>query len=114
MSGRAAALRRRHPSVQALFDPARTRTRRFADDFVAGGVDDDLCVARNLVKCAADAGAKALVLTLDVPVRSKRNRDVRNGLSVPFRARARTLRDVAQSGSTAARAARRDHSNENQ
>lgn len=198
MSGRAAALRRRYPSIRDLFDRARARTPRFAYDFVAGGVNEDLCVARNraaldavtitprygldvtrpdlsvdlfgdryalpvgvspmglagllwpgadeaiaaaaqaaripyvmstvanstieriariapdtfwyqlynvpgddhrvardLVKRAAGAGAKALVLTLDVPVRSKRNRDVRNGLSVPFRLRANTLRDIA-------------------
>ncbi|WP_260924441.1 alpha-hydroxy acid oxidase [Novosphingobium sp. 9] len=198
LSGRAAALRRRYPAITDLYPLARRRVPRFAYDFVAGGVNDDLCLARNraaldavtitprygrdvgkvdlstdlfgqryalptgvspmglagllwpgidesiaaaaqaaripyvlstvanttieriariapdvfwyqlynvpgddhrvlrdLIARAEGAGAKALVLTLDVPVRSKRYRDVRNGLSVPFRLRARTVRDVA-------------------
>lgn len=46
--------------------------------------------------CRADiAGARALVATLDAPVRSKRPRDLANGLVVPFRTTARTVRDVA-------------------
>lgn len=198
MSGRAAALRRRYPAITDLFAKAKRRTPRFAYDFVAGGVNDDRCLARNrtaldaviipprygrdvshvdlsvdlfgtryalptgvspmglagllwpgvdesiaaaaqaaripyvlstvgnttierigriapdvfwyqlynipgddhrvakdLIARADAAGAKVLVLTLDVPVRSKRNADVRNGLSVPFSLRPRTIFDAA-------------------
>lgn len=56
---------------------------------------DKHAVARDLIARAEGAGAKVLMLTLDVPVRSKRPRDVRNGLSVPFRLRTRIIRDVA-------------------
>ncbi len=56
---------------------------------------EDHRVARDLLRRAYAAGAQTLVLTLDVPVRSKRNRDVRNGLSVPFKIRPRTVCDVA-------------------
>ncbi len=49
----------------------------------------------DLVRRAEAAGARALVATLDAPVRSKRPRDLANGLVVPFRATARTVRDVA-------------------
>lgn len=199
LDGRAAHLRRRYPTVADLMARARRRTPRFAYDFVAGGVGDDLCLARNraaldaiaisprlgldmsrvdtavqlfgrdyrapfgvapmglagllwpgvdealaraaqraripyvlstvanttiervgalapdvfwyqlygvpgndhavsfdLVARAERAGAHALVVTLDVPVRSKRTRDVRNGLVVPFRPTLRTALDVAR------------------
>jgi (S)-mandelate dehydrogenase len=49
----------------------------------------------DLLRRAEAAGAKALVITLDVPTRPKRVGDVANGLEVPFRWRARTLRDIA-------------------
>ncbi|WP_024888963.1 alpha-hydroxy acid oxidase [Luteimonas huabeiensis] len=196
-NGRAAALRRRYPTVDDLQRAARRRAPRFAYDFVAGGVGDDLCLRRNrraldaativprwgrdvravdprvrlfgreyalpvgvapmglagllragadealaaaaqaaripytyssvgnstierigaiapdvfwfqlygvpadghrvsldLVRRAEAAGAHALLVTLDVPVRAKRSGDVRNGLSVPFRPRPRTVLDV--------------------
>ncbi len=54
-------------------------------------------VTFDLVHRAHDAGAVALVATLDAPVRSKRPRDLRNGLVVPFRPTARTVLDVATS-----------------
>jgi (S)-mandelate dehydrogenase len=56
---------------------------------------DDHRLARDLIERADAGGAKALVLTLDVPVRSKRVRDVKNGLSVPFRPSLEVVRDVA-------------------
>lgn len=46
---------------------------------------DDHRVSIDLVRRAEAAGAQVLVLALDAPVRSKRPRDLRNGLSVPFR-----------------------------
>ncbi|MFG1418950.1 alpha-hydroxy acid oxidase [Xanthobacter sp. V0B-10] len=52
-------------------------------------------VTFDLVRRAEAAGARALVATLDAPVRSKRPRDLANGLVVPFRATARTVADVA-------------------
>lgn len=57
---------------------------------------DDFAVARALVARAEAAGAHVLVLTLDVPSRQKRPRDVRNGLAVPFRPSLRTMLDVAR------------------
>ncbi|PXY19625.1 alpha-hydroxy-acid oxidizing enzyme [Prauserella muralis] len=42
-------------------------------------------VTFDLVRRAADAGAEALVVAVDAPVRSKRPRDLRHGLVVPFR-----------------------------
>ncbi|MDI4654906.1 alpha-hydroxy acid oxidase [Xanthobacter autotrophicus] len=55
----------------------------------------DHLVTFDLVRRAQAAGAQALVATLDAPVRSKRPRDLANGLVVPFRTTARTVRDVA-------------------
>lgn len=52
-------------------------------------------VTFDLVRRAEAAGARALVATLDAPVRSKRPRDLANGLVVPFRTSLRTVRDVA-------------------
>ena len=52
------------------------------------GINDEL-VAR-----AETAGYKALVVTVDVPVVSVRERDVRNGLTVPPRLRPRTAVDM--------------------
>lgn len=57
----------------------------------------DHLVTFDLVRRAEAAGARALVATLDAPVRSKRPRDLNNGLVVPFRTTARTVRDVALS-----------------
>ncbi len=44
-------------------------------------------VVRSLVDRARDAGYEALVLTVDVPVVGKRERDLRNGMSLPPRIR---------------------------
>ncbi|MFG1345007.1 alpha-hydroxy acid oxidase [Xanthobacter autotrophicus DSM 431] len=55
----------------------------------------DHLVTFDLVRRAEVAGARALVATLDAPVRSKRPRDLANGLVVPFRTTARTVGDVA-------------------
>ena len=46
---------------------------------------------------AEAAGAHALVVTIDTPVRAKRPQDWRNGLSVPFKPNLRTIVDVATS-----------------
>jgi isopentenyl diphosphate isomerase/L-lactate dehydrogenase-like FMN-dependent dehydrogenase len=47
-----------------------------------------------LVQRAADAGAEALVLTVDLPVQGRRVRDLRNGFAVPPRPRWGTLVDL--------------------
>ncbi|WP_035713230.1 alpha-hydroxy acid oxidase [Azorhizobium doebereinerae] len=57
----------------------------------------DHLVTFDLVRRAEAAGARALVATLDAPVRSKRPRDLANGLVVPFRTTPRTVLDVATS-----------------
>lgn len=51
-------------------------------------------VSLDLIRRADHAGARVLVVTLDVPVRAKRAADVRNGLVVPFKPRVRTVLDV--------------------
>lgn len=50
------------------------------------GIDvDDHAVSRDLIRRARDAGAHVLVVTLDIPVRARRRRDIRNGMTLPFR-----------------------------
>lgn len=50
------------------------------------GIDvDDHAISRDLIRRAGDAGARALVVTLDIPVRARRRKDLRNGLTMPFR-----------------------------
>jgi L-lactate dehydrogenase (cytochrome) len=51
----------------------------------------------DLVQRAERAGAKVLMLTLDVPARAKRPRELRNGLVLPFRPDLRTVIDAALS-----------------
>lgn len=50
-------------------------------------------IAAALVDRARDAGYRALVLTVDVPVGGRRPRDERNGFGVPFRISPRFVRD---------------------
>lgn len=59
--------------------------------------DEDHKVGFDLVRRAQRAGAHALVLTLDVPLRSKRPREIRNRLSVPFQPGPRTIYEVLSS-----------------
>ena len=59
--------------------------------------DGDHKVGFDLVRRAQRAGAHALVLTLDVPMRSKRPREIRNRLAVPFQPGLRTIYEVASS-----------------
>jgi (S)-mandelate dehydrogenase len=51
----------------------------------------------DLVRRAQSAGARVLVITMDVPIRTKRPREVRRGLVLPFRMNARTVWDVVTS-----------------
>ncbi|WP_051379393.1 alpha-hydroxy acid oxidase [Bradyrhizobium murdochi] len=58
---------------------------------------DDHAVTFDLIKRAGGSGVRVLAATLDAPVRSKRPRDLRNGLVVPFRPTPKTILDVALS-----------------
>jgi (S)-mandelate dehydrogenase len=58
---------------------------------------DDHRISFDLADRAQRAGAKVLVATLDVPVRVKRPRDLRNGFVMPFRLGPRSMLDVALS-----------------
>lgn len=49
-----------------------------------------------LVKRAADANYRVLCLTVDLPLTGRRERDLRNGFSLPLRPTARALLDVAR------------------
>ena len=51
-------------------------------------------LVESFVERAADAGFEALVVTLDVPVAGNRERDVRNGFTIPPRANARNVVDL--------------------
>jgi L-lactate dehydrogenase (cytochrome) len=67
----------------------------------------DRGVTRALLERAKAAGYRALVLTVDVPVNGLRERDVRNGLTVPIRVKPRMAIDVALHPWWFTRAARR-------
>ena len=58
---------------------------------------DDHAAGFDLVRRAQLAGAHVLVLTLDVPARSKRPRELRHGLLVPFRPSTSTIYDILTS-----------------
>ena len=51
----------------------------------------------DLVRRAQSAGAQVLMITMDVPIRTKRPREVRRGLVLPFQMNARTVWDVVSS-----------------
>jgi L-lactate dehydrogenase (cytochrome)/(S)-mandelate dehydrogenase len=55
----------------------------------------DRTVGDDLVRRAAEAGVTVLVLTVDVPGPGRRDRDIRNGFSLPFRLDARNALDFA-------------------
>ena len=59
--------------------------------------NNDHAVGYDLVKRADAAGAQALVLTLDVPVRTTRSREVAVGITNPFRINARMMVGTALS-----------------
>ncbi|HEX7007707.1 MAG TPA: alpha-hydroxy acid oxidase [Alphaproteobacteria bacterium] len=56
------------------------------------GRDQD--IVDDLVRRAHAAGYPVLVVTVDIPVPGKRDRDIRNGLTLPLRPRAATIVDV--------------------
>jgi L-lactate dehydrogenase (cytochrome) len=56
-------------------------------------VDDD--VDRDMLRRARAAGCEVLVVTVDVPTETRRDHDLRNGLSVPPRFDPRTITEMA-------------------
>jgi len=52
-------------------------------------------VVQSLISRATAAGYEALIVTIDVPVVGKRERDLRNGMSLPVRLRASAVADAA-------------------
>jgi len=96
------AQRRRVPYILAT--PANEAIERIAQ--VAPDVfwfqlyrfpQDDHAITFDLVKRADDAGALVLVPTIDSAGKSKRPRDIRNGVKVPFRIGPKTFFQVATS-----------------
>jgi len=57
-------------------------------------VPNDSSVTQDLLQRAQAAGYRTLVVTIDVPTRTRRHRDIRNGLSVPPRTDLRTLLQI--------------------
>lgn len=60
-----------------------------------GFADDDHAISRDLLERAKVAGAHALVVTIDIPVRARRLRDIRNGMTLPFFLTPQILLDAA-------------------
>ena len=58
---------------------------------------DDHQVGIDLIRRAEKAGAHVLVLTVDLPTRSKRPREMRNRLAVPFQPGVKTIYEVLTS-----------------
>lgn len=58
---------------------------------------NDHAITFDLVKRAHEAGANVLVPTIDSAAKSKRPRDIRNGVKVPFRIGAKTFYQLATS-----------------
>lgn len=58
-------------------------------------VMQDRAIAEQLVRRARQCGVQALVLTVDVPVSGNRERDARNGFSLPLRPTAKLAWDLA-------------------
>ena len=54
----------------------------------------DAAINGDLLKRAHDSGFKVLVVTVDIPTATRRDRDIRNGLSIPPAFDLRTLRDI--------------------
>ena len=56
---------------------------------------DDLAINFDLARRAEAAGVRVVVLTLDVPARTKRPRELRNDLVIPYRPNLRTIFELA-------------------
>jgi L-lactate dehydrogenase (cytochrome) len=49
-----------------------------------GFADDNHAISCDLLERAKVAGAHVLVITIDIPIRARRLRDIRNGMTLPF------------------------------
>ena len=58
--------------------------------------DDDFRMTFDMLRRAERCGARALLVTIDTPVRAKRPQDMRNRLAVPFKPNLRTVLDIAR------------------
>jgi L-lactate dehydrogenase (cytochrome) len=96
------AQRRRVPYILAT--PANASIERIAE--IAPDVfwfqlyrfpDNDHAITFDLLRRAAEAGAHVLVPTIDSAAKSKRPRDMKNGIKVPFRIGPKTFYQVATS-----------------
>ncbi|HZY14956.1 MAG TPA: alpha-hydroxy acid oxidase [Beijerinckiaceae bacterium] len=82
-----------------LSTPATTSIEQIAS-IVPGGAWFQLYVPRDrgmmedLIRRAATAGVRNLLVTIDVPLPSKRERDFRNGFRLPLRPNARMVFDI--------------------
>jgi L-lactate dehydrogenase (cytochrome)/(S)-mandelate dehydrogenase len=53
----------------------------------------DIAITRDLIARASNAGCRTLVITIDIPVAGKRERDIRNGFAIPLRFTPRLVLD---------------------
>jgi L-lactate dehydrogenase (cytochrome) len=60
-----------------------------------GFADNDHAISYDLLNRAKEAGAHVLVVTIDIPVRARRLRDIRNGMTLPFHLTPQILLDAA-------------------
>ena len=58
-------------------------------------VPNDDAITHSLIERTKNAGYKVLVVTIDVPALGRRQRDIRNGLSVPLKIGAKTIYQAA-------------------
>lgn len=79
-------------SICSLEDVARNTSKPFWFQLY---VMRDLDFMRDLMQRARDAGVSTLVVTLDLQVQGQRNRDLKNGMSVPPALSAATILDMA-------------------
>jgi L-lactate dehydrogenase (cytochrome)/(S)-mandelate dehydrogenase len=54
----------------------------------------DVGITEDLIRRAADAGCRGLVITIDIPVAARRERDLRNGISIPLRVNPKLFLDA--------------------
>ena len=69
-------------ATTSIEDAAKAAGRNFWFQLYA---PNEIAVRDDLMRRADEAGAEVLVLTVDVPLASNRERDRRNGLTLPFR-----------------------------
>jgi 4-hydroxymandelate oxidase len=90
-------------AIDAIANAARERARDAALWFQLY-IQPDRGFTEAVIRCAEDAGCRAVVVTVDSPVLGRRERDVRNGfLDLPPDLCCENMRDVAADGSATVR-----------